>query len=278
MKDKLNIYSHNITSQHGEDGILSYIISSLGSKIIQTCCEFGAWDGVFASNCYDLWSSKEWSAILIEGNKEKYEALLQNTKKFENVTCQNHYVELRNKNSLDDIFIKNNLPKDIGILSIDIDSFDYHIWKNLNYVNPQIVVIEHNQFIPGYINYHDPEEESYLRTSAKSLEKLGKQKAYKLICCTLTNCIFIKEDLFDDKKFPDYPVEFLFDYSSIQSQILMTGVNDNRFPILSKKISSTRKFLYKFYYKTQSLFKSDVKFIPPTKKIKKHLQQSGFDV
>jgi len=160
---------------------------------------------------------------------------------------------------------------------LDIDSYDYHVWKNLNYVNPQIVVIEHNIFIPGYIDYHDPEDESYLRCSAKSLEELGKKKGYKLICCTLSNCIFIKEDLFDRKKFPDYPVEYLFDYSNIQSQILMTGTNDNRFPVLSKKISKSRKTLYKFYYWAQSLFKSDVNYISPSNKMKNHLKKSGLD-
>ena len=54
--------------------------------------------------------------------------------------------------------------------------------KKINYVSPQIVVIEHNMLIPGYIDYHDPEDESYLRCSAKSLEELGKKKGYKLIC------------------------------------------------------------------------------------------------
>jgi|TARA_B100002003_G_C14058781_1_gene509750 hypothetical protein len=277
MQDKLNIYSNNITSQHGEDGILNYIIGSLEEKIIHTCCEFGAWDGVFASNCFNLWNTQEWSAVLIEGDKDKYKALLNNTKDFENVISHNCFVESRENNSLDDIFTKNNYPKDLGLLSIDIDSFDYHIWKNLNYVNPQIVVIEHNLSIPGYIDYHDPEDESYLRCSAKSLEKLGKKKGYKLICCTLSNCIFIKKDLFDKKKFPDYPVEYLFDYSSIQSQIIKTAVNNNRFPIFTKKISKTRKFFYKFYYKTQSLYESKVNYMPPTKKMKKHLKKSGLD-
>ena len=71
MKDKLNIYSRNITSQHGEDGILDYIINSLNGKINKTCCEFGAWDGIFASNCYNLWKNKGWSAVLIESDKDK---------------------------------------------------------------------------------------------------------------------------------------------------------------------------------------------------------------
>ena len=277
MKDKLNIYSKNITSSNGEDGILSYIINCLDGKIINNCCEFGAWDGIFASNCFNLWSNQEWSAILIESDKNRYEDLLKNTKDFNNVKTHNCIVEVKGKNSLDNLFFTNNYSNDLGVLSIDIDSFDYHIWKNLKFVNPQIVIIEHNLFIPGYINYHDPEDESYLRCSAKALEILGLEKGYKLICCTLSNCIFIMEDLFDEKKFPDYPVEYLFDYSKIQSQILMTGTNDNRFPILSKKISKGRKTLYKLYYWAQSLFKSDVNYISPSNKMKNHLKKFDLD-
>ena len=146
----------------------------------------------------------------------------------------------------------------------------------MKYVDPQIVVIEHNLFIPGYMEYYDLEGHPYLRCSAKSLEKLGYQKGYKLICCTISNSIFIKDSLFDKDKFPDYPVEYLFDYSSIQSQILMTGTNDNRYPINSKKISNFRFFLYKFYYKMQSLVKSNVSFIPPSNKIKENFKKFDF--
>ena len=277
MKGKLNIYSSNVTSQHGEDGILEYIINSLNGKINHTCCEFGAWDGIFASNCYNLWKNLGWGAVLIESDRDKYEGLVNNTAEFDNVDSLCCLVQCREKDSLDDIFKKNNYPKELGVLSIDIDSFDYHIWKNLNYVSPQIVIIEHNIFIPGYIDYHDIEEESYLRCSAKSLEKLGKKKGYKLICCTLSNCIFIKDKLFDDEKFPDYPVEYLFDYSAIQSQILMTGTNDNRYPIFTKKISNGRKFFYKFYYKLQSIVKSNVRFIPPSEKTTINLKKFGLD-
>lgn len=277
MKEKLNIYSNNISSSNGEDGILSYIINALDGKIIKSCCEFGAWDGIFSSNCFNLWSNQKWDAILIESDKNKFKDLLNNTKNFKNVKTHNLKINITGNNNLDDIFLNNKYSPDLGILSIDIDSFDYHIWKNLKFVSPQIVIIEHNMFIPGYIDYHDPEDESYLRCSAKSLEKLGFQKGYKLICCTLSNCIFVRKELFDDKKFPNYPVEYLFDYSKVHSQILMTGVNDNRFPILSKKISKGRKSLYNFYYWAQSLFKSDINYIPPSRKIKIHLKKFGLD-
>jgi hypothetical protein len=276
MKDKLNVYSKNITSQHGEDGILEYIIVSLDGKINNICCEFGAWDGIFASNTYNLWKNKNWHAILIEGDKDKYDDLHSNTINLDHVNSIHSFVQPKGKDCLDEIFKNKNLPKHIGLLSVDIDSFDYHVWKNLKYVDPQIIVIEHNLFIPGYMEYYDLEGHPYLRCSAKSLEILGKEMGYKLICCTLSNSIFIKNSLFDKDKFPDYPVEYLFDYSSIQSQILMTGTSDNRYPINSKKISNFRFFLYKFYYRMQSLVKSNVSFIPPSKKVKENFKKFDF--
>jgi hypothetical protein len=277
MKDKLNKYAKNITSQHGEDGILDYIIDSLGDKISKVCCEFGAWDGIFASNCYNFWHNKGWKTLLIEGDSEKYKDLISNTSEFDFVSTECCLVQSKGVDSLDNILKRHSLSNNLGVLSIDIDSFDYYVWKRLEISKPQIIIIEHNLFIPPYIDYHDPEDESYLRCSAKSLEKLGKEKGYKLICCTLSNCIFIRDDLFDGNKFPDYPVEYLFDYSAVQAQILMTGVEDNRYPILSKKISNGRKQLYKFYYKVQSMFKSNVRFIPPSENIKKNLKKFGLD-
>jgi len=273
MKDKLNKYAKNITSQHGEDGILDYIIDSLGDKISKVCCEFGAWDGIFASNCYNFWHNKGWKTLLIEGDSEKYKDLISNTSEFDFVSTECCLVQSKGVDSLDNILKRHNLSNNLGVLSIDIDSFDYYVWKRLEISKPQIIIIEHNLFIPPYIDYHDPEDESYLRCSAKSLEKLGKEKGYKLICCTLSNCIFIRGDLFDSNKFPDYPVEYLFDYSAIQSQILMTGVGDNRYPVLSKKISNSRKQLYKFYYKVQSMYKSNVRYTPPSENIKNNLKK-----
>lgn len=277
MREKLNKYANNVTSQHGEDGVLNYIIESLEDRIHKTCCEFGAWDGIFASNCYNLWHNNGWNALLIEGDSEKYNDLVANTCEFELVKKELCFVDSRGENSLDNILSRNNFSENLGVLSIDIDSFDYHVWKNLRESKPQIVIIEHNLFIPPYVEYYDPEDESYLRCSAKSLEILGREKGYKLICCTLSNCIFIKGDLFDPGKFPDYPVEYLFDYSAIQSQILMTGVGDNRYPVLTKKISKGRKNLYKFYYWLQSIIKSNVKFLPPSKNIRENLKKFGLD-
>ncbi len=225
--EKLNIYAKNITSQHGEDGILNYILNKL-NDIPKICVDFGAWDGKNLSNIYSLWHDQSWFGILIEADKDRSEKILRDYLGY-NIRAFNQRITVQGDYCLDSLFRKNDFNPDIGILSIDIDSYDYHVWKNINYVNPVIVIIEHNHTIPAYLNYHDPEGESFLRCSAKSLEILGKDKGYKLICCTLTNCIFIRNDFFNEEYFPDMPVEYLFDYSSCSAAKLSGFINSSPF-------------------------------------------------
>ncbi len=211
MTNKLNIYGKNYTSQHGEDGIIEYILSKC--EVPKVCVDIGAWDGRNLSNVYTLWHDKGWHGILVEAEKSR-EANIKKEYNGFNITSFNALIEVKGNNSIDDLFIKNNLPRDVGVLSIDIDSYDYYVWKYLNFVNPSIVIIEHNHTIPAYIDYRDPEGEVFLRCSAKALEFLAAEKGYKLVCCTLTNSIFIKNNMFSPEAFPDMNAEGLFDYSS----------------------------------------------------------------
>lgn len=277
MNNKLNRFSENITSQHGEDGILQYIIESLGDKIIKRCCEFGAWDGVFASNTYNLWFNQDWEAVLIEGAGSQFAELKDNIKG-KNAKAFNTYLTVRGKDSLDSIFKANNLDPGLGVLSIDIDSFDYHLWKNLEYVDSQIVVIEFNQHIPAYMEYHDLEGEVYLRCSAKSLSLLGAEKGYKIICCTKTNAIFIKNELFDPVYFPDSPVEYLFDWSEIAPTLIKIGDAGNKYPVWSKKNRTALKLLIRTYYRLSSLFKREQAWKKPTAKAIEQLKKFGMDI
>lgn len=277
MKEKLNRFAKNITSQHGEDGILEYIVSALGDRVIRSACEFGAWDGIAASNTWNLWKNKGWKAVLIEGDPAKYKELVENTKGFD-AAVFNKFVSASGKDSIDDIFQTNGLNLKIGILSIDIDSFDYHVWKQMSHVDPQVVVIEHNQHIPPYIEYYDPEGFVYLKCSAKALETLGAEKGYKLICCTLTNSIFVRNDLFDADKFPDMPVEWLFDYGPLATQLIFTGEERNRYPIFAGKTRSGLKSVLKTYYRLSSFLNRKQTYRKPPDAVTEQLRRAGLDI
>ncbi len=280
MRKKLNQYANNITSQYGEDGIIKYIIDNAKGDITRSACEFGAWDGKHLSNIYTLWHDKNWRGFLIEGDPQKCKQLEDHFGHFQNVDYICTYVKPEGDNSLDRIFIDRNWDINIGILSIDVDSYDYHIWAELKCVNPQIVIIEYNSLIPPFIDYHDPKGEIFLRCSVKALENLGSKKGYKLICCTVTNAFFIKCDLFNKDKFPDMPAEFLFDYEGHRKNKTLepTVVGSElitSYPVFTSPPPKPVKIYYTLRKLAARIFKDGPKRIPPSDRVKDQLKKAG---
>jgi hypothetical protein len=78
------------------------------------------------------------------------------------------------------------------LLSIDIDSWDYHIWSSLERYQPKVVIIEINSsFPPGLHLVHNP---PYVQGSSFSaMLELGRNKGYTLVCHT-GNMIFVRND------------------------------------------------------------------------------------
>jgi hypothetical protein len=127
----------NIHSQNGEDGIISAIFSEINTTT-KACCEFGAWDGIFLSNCRNL-ILQGWSALMIEGDSERHKTLIQVYKENSRVIPVNCFVDA-DANSLGSILQRHNFP-DLDFLSVDIDGFDFEILETLN-VRPVVICIE----------------------------------------------------------------------------------------------------------------------------------------
>jgi hypothetical protein len=68
------IYSKNIYSQNGEDGIIEELLKRLNITK-GWVCEFGAWDGILLSNTFNL-VKNGFDAVFIEGDVNKYNDLL----------------------------------------------------------------------------------------------------------------------------------------------------------------------------------------------------------
>ena len=193
--NNLSNYSSNIYSQNGEDGIISEILKRLNLNQKQYwCVEFGAWDGIYCSNTFALVERNNWNAIYIEGDKEKYNDLLETSKKFKNITSVNKFVESdkNHKNSLDNILTNTLLPNDFEILSIDVDSNDLAIFNEYE-GRPKIVVIEINSSIPpGILQWHNGKK--FVGNSFSSTLKVAKDKGYTFVCHT-GNMIFVRNDM-----------------------------------------------------------------------------------
>ncbi len=191
-------YEKNITSQFGEDGIIEYLFSKIGVSDEPWCVEFGAWDGEYLSNTYNLVFNKGFNCVYIEGDSNKAKELRNKVSKLSNqkIFVLNNFVESQGVNSLDNLLGQTDIPKEFDLLSIDIDGIDYHVWKNFKDYNPKIVLIEHNPTIPPHLEYIPDEKSSLVGASTLALYGLGQLKGYELVYCTDTNSIFVRKDFF----------------------------------------------------------------------------------
>ncbi|MGD8771100.1 MAG: hypothetical protein PVJ06_13760 [Desulfobacterales bacterium] len=189
-------FKSNTYSQTGEDGIIKKILEVMPQND-KWCVDFGAWDGLYLSNTRNLIEAKDYSAILIEANKEKFAELQKNYAQNKNVITINRFVGFENENNLDQILKMTPIPNDFDFLSIDIDGNDYHVWKAMSYYNPKIVCIEFNPTIPTEIEFIQSADNSVKQgASLLSLVKLGKDKGYELVSVLKFNAFFVRSKFY----------------------------------------------------------------------------------
>jgi hypothetical protein len=192
----LQKFAADITSQSGEDGILKRIFEILPVSD-RWCVEFGAWDGKKFSNTYNLIANNGWSGVLIEAQEAKFIELLKTYEGNEKAHCIKEFVEFEGERSLDNILAKTPIPDDFDLLSIDVDSTDYHIWDSVKQYRPKVVVVEYNPSIPNDIYFiQDADFNLNHGNSLLALTELGKSKGYELVATTSTNGIYAKSEYY----------------------------------------------------------------------------------
>lgn len=213
----LSVHAANVTSQFGEDGIIAQIIKTAPPQD-HYCVEFGAWDGKHFSNCHTLITRSGWRGAMIEANAEKFQELTQTYRDHAGVTCINRLVDFEGPNRLDAILAEAGAPRNFGLLSIDIDGNDYHIWASLENFTPEIVVIEFNLTCPNDVLFvQDKSFDINHGASLLSLVELGKRKGYELVATTIANALFVRRE-----KYP------LFGIVNNHISIMHTPMQDGR--------------------------------------------------
>jgi hypothetical protein len=208
-------YFRNVYSQNGEDGVIEEILNRIGwSNLSLWAAEFGAWDGRHLSNTFSLVESRNFNAVYIEGDSEKFKDLVSTSKSIPRISPLEAMISSNpaDANSLDNLLAQTAIPNDFDILSVDIDSYDLDIWESLNNYHPKVVVIEINSGImPGVLSRHNKIHEG---NSFSSTLQVANKKEYFLVCHT-GNCIFFRRDLLPllgmPNRYIDYP-ELLFRY------------------------------------------------------------------
>ncbi len=128
-------------SQNGEDGILLYLFSLLGTtnrRAVEIC----AGNGV-QCNAANLILNHGWHGLLLDGDAEQ---IARGTDFYS--MCGITSAELLHSwitaDNVASLVERQGFNGDVDLLSLDLDGNDYWIWKALDSLSPRVVVLEFN--------------------------------------------------------------------------------------------------------------------------------------
>jgi hypothetical protein len=193
----LDAHRWNLTSDDGEEGIIEKILERIPDPN-RWCVEFGACDGLERSNTHNLVAKKRYAGVLIEPDARKFRGLERTYAGRQDVTLINGFVGLTAEDGLDRILEATPAPRDLDLVSIDIDGNDYYVWRAIQVYRPRVVVIEFNPTIPNSLEFVQPRDPAVNQgSSLLAMCNLAKEKGYELVATTTCNAFFV-----DAKYFP----------------------------------------------------------------------------
>jgi len=177
-----------VFSQWGEDGIIDWIINKF-PNIPKSFLEIGTQD-YKESNTRFLLINKNWDGFLIEGDDNEVKKIKSQRIYWKHkLTIKSEFVTKENINS---VVKKLNVPKKIGLLSLDIDGVDYWVLKKLSVLEPSIIICEYNSLyglnkpitVPYKTDFDRSKEHYsnlYYGASIQAFIELMKSKQYFLL-------------------------------------------------------------------------------------------------
>ena len=116
--------------------------------------------------------------------------------------------------TINSIFRKHALPRDLDWLSIDIDGQDFWVWLSLDW-RPRFVIVEYNaEFGPeisktiAYDPSHAWDGTIYYGASLAAFEALARDKGYVLVYANGVNGFFVRSDMISNPD--DFSLNRLF--------------------------------------------------------------------
>lgn len=205
--ERLRNREFQVFSQNGEDGLLAYIFSEIGTTN-RRFVEFGVEDGR-QCNCANLAVHFGWSGLMLEADAadaRRARAFYDGLRREDGpaVAVVECLVTVENVN---EAIAAGGVTGEIDLLSIDIDGNDYWVWKAIDVVSPRVVVIEYNasfgrraisvEYDPGFVRFKAHRSGWYHGASLAALATLGDRKGYDLIGTDSSgvNAFFVRRDV-----------------------------------------------------------------------------------
>lgn len=222
-------YEWKVFSQWGEDGIIDFLVTEVEIES-RTFIEFGV-ENFNESNCRFLMMSRDWSGFVVDGSKENIEQIKQSYYFWQyDLQAEAKFIT---KENVTDTLKMSGYDKDIGILSIDIDGNDYHIFESIQYYEPRIIICEFNPAFGLERAISVPYDHDFYRTdkhysnlyygaSISAFSHLANKKGYTLVGTGMQggNCFFVKDSLMTPllTKLAKNPMSFNFNYRESRDQ------------------------------------------------------------
>ncbi|GMF12560.1 unnamed protein product [Phytophthora lilii] len=184
-------------SQNGEDGILNKIFRHIGTKH-KAYVEFGTENGQ-ECNTRLLREIHEWKGLLMDSRYED-----------ESINLYREYITRDNFMPLLAEKYQKLVPRDLDLLSIDVDFNDFWLLSalDLELVAPRVILVEVNSHIPPNeartVQYDDRVDgsggwdgfSSYFGGSVAAFHRWGALHGYSLVYCEShgVNCFFVRND------------------------------------------------------------------------------------
>ena len=170
----------SVFSQWGDDGIINWLTDKIPIRN-RIFVEIGTED-YKESNTRFLLKYKNWKGYLIESNDLHVKNIYKQS------VVWKHDLEALNikvqKNNINKIFKNLKLPKEIGLLSLDIDSNDYWIWNEIDIIKPTIFVCEFNSIFGDKKAISVPYDKNFERKKLhySNLAFGASLEAFKFLC------------------------------------------------------------------------------------------------
>jgi hypothetical protein len=186
-------------SNFGEERILrKYIAQLLPAGASRTAVDIGAGDGVRGSNTYALFR-EGWRGVGFEGSNRKVCKLAAAYKHYPSVSAANCVVTPSNVVPLLRAY---DIEREFGVLSLDIDSYDYWVLDALlSEFRPRVIVTEINEKIPPPIRFvvkYDPAFQMthhFFGYSIESLAELAARYDYAILEVEYNNAFLAPREL-----------------------------------------------------------------------------------
>jgi len=155
---------------------------------------------------WSLYTKMNFSGLAVEGNSKRFNQTITNIEKYVKngqLSLSRTFITPQNAKR-----ITRTVPRDCGVLKMDIDGFDCHIVRTLlsepNGLRPKVILVEVTENLPPPVEfsvlYHTDyhwKDTAFVGCSLGYAEAMLKSKGYLLLMFQMNNALFVHRSIAD---------------------------------------------------------------------------------